>query len=416
MNYDNLKLKDYENRIEQEDDSIKYILSFNERQHMKVSEKAKFLMDCFNGQRTLEHIIEELKQHEIEVSKAELEKFVNEVLVPNSVLEGANYDKKSKGNSYMWCRLPVIDSNKLAGLFHLLKYLFNKLSVILILTCISFCVIWSITQFIQMRELNIKVNSLLFVLLSYFSLVLHEFGHISAAYKMGIKVGYIGVGMYFFNPVFFVDMTNAWRLDNKKRVIVDMGGIYFQLIIIIPLTMIAIITEHHFLYAINVFIVALTLTNLIPFIKLDGYWMLCDYLELSNVSSNAFKIIVHYMVQKVKTRKDAKQIGKKQKAYIIFSFVYLGSTLFMLSFGLYLAIQAILKKDQVVLQIESMVDFFASSDFSNGFVMLNEIFIFILPVLFIILIVTKVIYGFTKGILKNIKGKVKIRKVGVNND
>ena len=42
----------------------------------------------------------------------------------------------------------------------------------------------------------------------------------------------MGVGLYLFRPVFYTDLSNAWKLNRKKRIVTDLGGIYFQVIMI----------------------------------------------------------------------------------------------------------------------------------------------------------------------------------------
>lgn len=117
-----------------------------------------------------------------------------------------------------------------------------------------------------------NTSSLKVIIVMYLSLIFHEFGHASAAKRCGINAGKIGIGFYFISPVMYVDITNAWRLDNKKRILIDIGGVYFQAITTIFLSSIALITGDKTYYLCNVSVLIMTLFNLMPFLKLDGYW------------------------------------------------------------------------------------------------------------------------------------------------
>lgn len=101
----------------------------------------------------------------------------------------------------------------------------------------------------------------------------------------------LGIGLYFISPVMYIDMTNAWRLESKKRVLVDIGGVYFQAITTIFLSIIALLSGNKTYYLCNVSVLIMTLSNLMPFLKLDGYWFFRDYFKISNVSNKAFKVI-----------------------------------------------------------------------------------------------------------------------------
>ena len=45
----------------------------------------------------------------------------------------------------------------------------------------------------------------------------------------------IGIGIYVIYPALFSDVTAAWRLSRGQRVLVDLGGSYFQLLVTVAL-------------------------------------------------------------------------------------------------------------------------------------------------------------------------------------
>ena len=241
MEYDYLKTKPYDTRTLQGEEGKKYILSFSDKHHIKVSEAAKEIIDLFDGNHTLFDIQCILQDKGMEINESELKKIVQDVLIDNGILEGSTF-KNKKGNSMLWIKIPLIDSCRLNNIFSILKYAFEKKVLFINMLCLVVCAVASIYMILHMENEK-PLNSILIMAIGYFSLIIHEFGHASAAYKYKINVGKIGVGMYFLYPVMYIDMTSAWRLPSKQRVILDAGGMYFQALTIIPLTIIGFISQ-----------------------------------------------------------------------------------------------------------------------------------------------------------------------------
>jgi putative peptide zinc metalloprotease protein len=83
-------------------------------------------------------------------------------------------------------------------------------------------------------------------------------------------------------------VTEVWRLGKLKRTVVNLGGIYFQLLI--NLVLIGYMTNQfgdfdqinttRYLIQLNV---ATIVINAIPFLKFDGYWIYSDLFSLPNL-------------------------------------------------------------------------------------------------------------------------------------
>jgi putative peptide zinc metalloprotease protein len=80
-------------------------------------------------------------------------------------------------------------------------------------------------------ETDFSLKFLLCLLVLYGCSILHEFGHAAAGKRFGATPGDIGFGFYFIAPVFFSDLSDVWKLPPKERIIVNLGGIYFELIV-----------------------------------------------------------------------------------------------------------------------------------------------------------------------------------------
>jgi hypothetical protein len=115
----------------------------------------------------------------------------------------------------------------------------------------------------------------------------HEVGHCAAVSAFGARVGRIGFGIYWLSPAFFSDVSSAWTLGRWKRVVVDCGGIYFQLLACAIYAIAATILHSHNIQtalqtSIMVNLVSV-LCSLDPMLKYDGYWIISDALDIPNL-------------------------------------------------------------------------------------------------------------------------------------
>ncbi len=129
--------------------------------------------------------------------------------------------------------------------------------------------------------------------------IVHELGHALAYRQMciqeGVEPGPIRVGICIFalSPFPFTDVTGAWRLKSTgRRVMIGAGGVYFETWAMAALTFIWAETQTGLVQTVilQVVIVAGALAllfNLNPAIKLDGYFMLTDYLRRPNLAARA---------------------------------------------------------------------------------------------------------------------------------
>jgi putative peptide zinc metalloprotease protein len=141
-----------------------------------------------------------------------------------------------------------------------------------------------IPEELSIRILNLPIESFL---MSYAYLIftgfMHEFGHATALIKYGERPGRIGVGVYFIMPVFFSDVTRAWKLNRKQRFMVDLGGIYFQGVVLVFSFLINELFFKSEVLFLGIMLSTMTiLTNFNPFLKMDGYWMFSDLIGIEN--------------------------------------------------------------------------------------------------------------------------------------
>ena len=104
----------------------------------------------------------------------------------------------------------------------------------------------------------------------------HELGHASALRYSGGQVRGIGVGLYLIFPAFYTDVTDVYRLGRAARIRTDLGGVYFHLLFAAALMAAAGASANPLLLFAAVLIDIEIARQFIPFVRLDGYWLLAD--------------------------------------------------------------------------------------------------------------------------------------------
>ncbi len=127
------------------------------------------------------------------------------------------------------------------------------------------------------RELLYKPQYLLLVLgLVVVSAAFHECGHATACRYGGAKPGVMGAGIYLVWPAFYTDVTDAYRLGKGGRLRTDLGGVYFNAIFSLATA------GAYFATGFEPLLVIIMLQNLemlhqfLPFLRLDGYYIISD--------------------------------------------------------------------------------------------------------------------------------------------
>ena len=101
----------------------------------------------------------------------------------------------------------------------------------------------------------------------------------------------MGIGLYLYFPVFYADVSSIWRLKKQERMVVNLGGIYFQLFLLLPLTLLNIY-QFNFVLTIAIFFNYLSiLYNLNPIFKFDGYWIVSDWLGIPNLRDRSKELL-----------------------------------------------------------------------------------------------------------------------------
>jgi putative peptide zinc metalloprotease protein len=157
--------------------------------------------------------------------------------------------------------------------------------VALALTALVAVDVWLITVTAWVRPADTWPPTLALLLLAILlgSAVFHEFGHAAGCYHSGGRPGAIGVGLYLIYPAFYTDVTDAYRLNRAGRLRTDLGGIYFNSLYILGVAAIYAWTGWAPLLFVILLVHLEILEQLLPVVRLDGYFILCDLIGVPDL-------------------------------------------------------------------------------------------------------------------------------------
>lgn len=128
---------------------------------------------------------------------------------------------------------------------------------------------------------------------SIVTVALHELGHAIAMKWAGLKVYRAGFMLYLGLPMFFVDTSPIWAKSRRKRMVTALAGIFVNLLLaavaVIGSYLVADVWLQQLMWEgvlVNLLTVAV---SLVPFVKMDGYYLLEDVIGTPNLSTKAIK-------------------------------------------------------------------------------------------------------------------------------
>ena len=217
--------------------------------------------------------------------------------------EIAEYEaRKSKDQNLLYYQLFSLDAERV------FEWLFPKVRWCFTPTFHGFAVLIILTGFFISFSNGNRLGSQVASLISVYGFLmiwvvvvcvvtLHEFAHGLTCRYFGGKVRKLGFMLIYFAPALFCDVSDSWMFPKRRdRMWVTFAGGYFQLVIWgLALIVWRIVAEDTIIGQIALIIILFaglqTLFNFNPLIKLDGYYILSDYLEIPNLRAKAFQAV-----------------------------------------------------------------------------------------------------------------------------
>ena len=393
--YDYLQLKAYSVSAES-DDADTVVFTLDDQRHLRVKRRVLRIMEAFDGTRRLSDVKEVLAHGETPVvcDDDQLREFVEKVLVGRGLLVGTSGPKQASRSGGLWVRFPLVHTDTFASVFCLGRHLYKPGIVLVNLLACTFLIVASALSVYSAGTRLGALDSGWLVLISYLSLVIHECGHVSAVYCYGLAAGRGGIGVYMFIPVFFVDLSSAWRLSVRQRVVVDLGGMYFQILTTIPLSIMGIVFHDSRYCMMALSVACMTAINLLPFARLDGYWILSDSLGLDNLSTNTWQVI------KAAVRGRRTGYGRNYEVAAVF---FALSSAVMIVLGLSAAYSTVTQFSTIMRRLGDGLANVASGRFAEGITILDDVFVTCIPVIFLAFIMGKIVFGIGSRFIEGIR-------------
>ncbi|WP_428934728.1 hypothetical protein [Streptomyces sp. ACT015] len=149
------------------------------------------------------------------------------------------------------------------------------------------------------------------------SLVFHEFGHASACRYGGARPGCIGCGLFLIWPSMYTDVTDVYRIGRAGRLRTDLGGVYFNVVFMLAMAAAYLATGAQFFLAAVYLGHFEILEQLMPAVRLDGYYILGDLAGVPDLYGKIRPILLGLVPGARGTAARAEVAGLKRSARVI---------------------------------------------------------------------------------------------------
>jgi hypothetical protein len=123
----------------------------------------------------------------------------------------------------------------------------------------------------------------------------HEFAHAFVLRHAGRTAREMGLLLIYFNPAFYTDVSEGWRLSRRQRVAVGAAGVVFHLTVAAMALLVWAMLDGgvvaDLLFLVGLLAVFTSLLNLTPLLRLDGYYILADLVRVPNLRTRSFALM-----------------------------------------------------------------------------------------------------------------------------
>jgi putative peptide zinc metalloprotease protein len=253
--------------------------------YIQVTRLLYQVAEACDGQHTLEEIASEVSQQAgRKVSADNVRQLIVRQLVPRGLIAIPGLELPSADGARsplaLNMRMRMVSPEAISPVTSVLKVLYWPPVLLLVLLVAAAAEGWiylvhgvggSVHDALYAPGLMVVVIGVIVV-----SAAFHELGHATALDYAGGKIKGMGAGLYTVYPAFFTDVSDNYRLPRWSRVRTDLGGFYFNLIFGLAIFGVYLLTSQEFLLVIVVMINLEIIHQLLPFLRLDGYWTLAD--------------------------------------------------------------------------------------------------------------------------------------------
>lgn len=172
--------------------------------------------------------------------------------------------------------------------------------------------------------------------LSFLLTICHELAHALVLVHYRRRVISSGFMIFFGSPAFFVDASDGQMLGRRERILQSFGGPWAELVLAGGACIILFSFPGAFfaplLYRfalVNYFVI---FENLVPLLRLDGYWILCDLIEEPDLRGRSLAFVQRDLWRKIA---DRQRLTLQDGGMALYGIVGSAYTVFSLWLGLY---------------------------------------------------------------------------------
>ncbi|MGY5045609.1 hypothetical protein ACWDE0_08125 [Streptomyces sp. 900105755] len=265
----------------------KYIARRGDGQVVQLSRLLYLVASSVDGVRDAEAIAHRVSaRFGREVSGENIRYLVEKKLEPLGVTvpEGQEDDEVDAPRSDLLLALKghrvIFNEKRTAKIARSLAWLHRPAVVALVLGSAIAMDVWLFGYFGAIEPvlevLDQPVLILVVFVLTVASLVFHEFGHASACRYGGARPGCIGCGLFLIWPSMYTDVTDVYRIGRSGRLRTDLGGVYFNVVFMLAMAGAYFATGAQFFLATVYLGHFEIMEQLMPAVRLDGYYILGD--------------------------------------------------------------------------------------------------------------------------------------------
>jgi multidrug resistance efflux pump len=272
-----------------------------------LREVEHFIAQQLDGARNIEEVSCRVQERfGAGVSKEKLEAFIERLrglgLLTGGLEAGWPHRPGRVAGDLFYIRLRAFDPDRLfARVIGHAQFFFTPAFVAFSAALITFALGLTVSHWPEISREFVGLfhfeSLLLAWVISLGVLTLHEFAHGLTCKYFGGEVRELGFLLIYLQPAFYCNISDAWLFaDKSKRLWVTFAGAYFEMFLWALSTVIWRLTDpsttlNHLALVVTATSAIRSLFNLNPLIKLDGYYLLSDWLEIPNLRRRAFQYL-----------------------------------------------------------------------------------------------------------------------------
>lgn len=179
---------------------------------------------------------------------------------------------------------------------------------------------------------------LVLLLASYVHIFFHECGHALTCKHYGRSILKGGMLFYYGSPAFFVDTTDIWMAPKGARITTSCAGVAADLLfaglLIIAIALFPGIPLAAVLFQLAAMAYLGVLLNLAPFMELDGYFILMDWLEIPLLRKKSLGFVRERLVPKL--LRERTPFSREERIFLVYGLLTGAFTVLMMLLTIYL--------------------------------------------------------------------------------